>query len=561
MKNRKILSLLAFLSISFAVFANNDKGIEFYKAGMYEAAKNFFLQQKSENPDEQAVAAYYLGLIYTKEQNANAAVAEFKRAINIAPKLPYGYIGQGRVELKNNVKEAEKLFKQAEGLGKKNADVQVQIADAYFANNMIAKATSTLEKAKKINKEFADIYLLEGDMIIKSNVNGENIGKAMNRYDDADYFSKNTSKLAFVKLAQMYRLQNRQDLALNKINAALALDNDYLPAYIVLGDIKNSQKRYKEAIEAYEKVIATCEPPIEVFETYAQALYLDNQFDKSLQKIQMVFTQKTNNATLRRLEAYNLYELGEYNDGVQKMEKFMVSVPQDKHIYLDFITLGRLYTKQNNYDKAIENFNKAIALDTENPDTYKEIALVYSSAGQYDEALSSFEKYFELNPNYLNIELYLYSEICINAADAICFEVSDALSKEIIEAKRALLEKYVEKGVWANTELIKRAPDSYLGYFGRANIYARVDTYMQRAGQNIEGMAKPFYDEAIEFMINNNADSKLNNYIVQSYQYLRSYYYIKKDTKSMIEVVKKILAIDPNNARAREDAKILKIKI
>ena len=549
-----------FLSVSLAIFANNDKGIEFYKAGMYEAAKSVFLQQKSQNADEQAITAYYLGLIYANEQNA-AAEAEFQKAVEIAPKSPYGYIGQGRLGLKSNQKAAEALFKKAEGLGKKNADVQVQIADAYFANNMIAKAEIALEKAKKINKDFADIYLLEGDMIIKQNVNSETIGSAINKFQDAEYFSKNTSKLALIKLAQMNRLQNRQDLALNKVNAALALDKEYLPAYIVLGNIKYGQSRYKEAIDAYEKVIVAVEPPIEVYENYAQTLYFDKQYKESLAQIQKVLAQKPDNAVLHRLEAYNQYELEKYEEGLQKMEKFLSSIPKDKQIYLDFITLGRFYVKQKNNAKAIENFNKAIALDAQKPDSYKEIALAYSSVDNYDDALSNFEKYFELTPNYFNIDLYLYSEICIGAADAVCKDVSATLPKEVIDAKRALLEKYVEKGAKANAELMQRASDSYLGYFGRAKIYSLIDTFTQKAGQEVEGVAKPHYEEAIEFMLKNNANNELNKNIIESYSYLRSYYLVKKDTKSTIEIVKKILVIDPNNARAKDDAKALKIKI
>jgi len=298
-----------------------------------------------------------------------------------------------------------------------------------------------------------------------------------------------------------------------------------------------------------------------VYENYAQTLYFDKQYNKSLQEIEKVLAQKQDNATLHRLEAYNHYELQNYAQGLQKMESFLASIPKEKRIYLDYLTLGRFYTKQKEYDKAIENLNTAISLDSKNPDGYKEIAAAYSSAEKYDESLKNFETYFELNPNYFNIDLYQYSEVCIDASRAICSEISSTQPKEVIAAQKTLLEMYVEKGAKANTDLIQRAPESHLGYYERANTYAFLDTYAQKTGQNIEGVAKPYYEEALEFMLKNNEKGDLNSKIVGCYNYLRSYHYVKKDTKSMIEVVKKILAIDPTNERAKADAKALKIKI
>ena len=569
MKNRKILSLLAFLSISFAVFANNGKGIEFYKAGMFDAAKSVFLQQTGQTPDEQAIAAYYLGLIYANEQNVTAAAAQFQIAVEIAPKSPYGYIGQGRLALKNDLKAAEALFKKAEGLGKKNADVQVQIADAYFANNMIAKAETALEKAKKVNNSFTDIYLLEGEMLLKQ-TNSETISEAITRFNDAEYYGETTSKpnkLAFLKLAQMYKMQNRQDKSLESINKAIALDKDYLPAYIMLGDILLSQGKTKEAIAAYEKVINAVEAPIEVFESYAQTLYFDKQFEKSLEKIQMVLAQKPDNAVLHRLEAYNLYELERHEEGLQKIEKFLSSIPQNKHIYLDFITLGRFYTKQKNYEKAMESFNKAIALDAEKPEIYKEMALSQSSfeLKNYEDAIRNFDKYFELNQNVLPSELIAYADICKKGAIEILTSYDKNTPAEENAAKKQLFNNYIEKGVKAYSdfiELVREISPNLLptGFMGKADLYSMVDEFERTETGKMNGIAKPYYEEALVFMLENNAEGRFNRDIVNSYLYIAAYYVINKDTKNALDFYDKILVIDSENKTAIDNSKLLRRK-
>ncbi|MDR2962214.1 MAG: hypothetical protein LBU90_01010 [Bacteroidales bacterium] len=560
MKHR-LLALVAFLSFSAALIAGNNTGIEFYKAGMYDAAKQSFLQQSDLSADDQVVMHYYMGLIFSKEQNAASAALEFQKATELAPKSPYGYIGQARLVLATDAKAGEALLKQAEGLGgKKNAEVLVQIAAAYAANSMFAKAQAALDKAKVANQKFVDAYLLEGDMILQQyGVTSEAIGKAIQKYEDADFFSDNTSKLALVKLAKLYNLMQAQALAMEKINKALALDSNYLPAYIALGDVKYEQSWYKDAITAYEKVITAVPVPVEVSENYAKALYFDKQYQKSLDEIQKVLQQKPDNATLHRLEAYNLYELGQYQEGLQKMQAFMASIPVDKQIYLDFITLGRFNAKLKNFDAAIANFNKAMTLDPSQADTFKELALVFAAQKQYDESIAMFEKYFSLTPAVLPSALISFAEVNKNAAIAL-FVANRDNAKALI-ANQAQFDTYIETGAQAYSKFIELAPELQAGWMGRANIYALVDAYQKEITGTHGGVARPYYDEALNFMLNNNADGRYNSDIIDSYFYIAGYYIINNNTKSAVEYYKKILAIDPKNAEVLKILKQLNIKV
>ncbi|MCL2327666.1 MAG: tetratricopeptide repeat protein [Bacteroidetes bacterium] len=556
---RKIVSLVAFLSISVAVvFANNDKGIEFYKAGMYEAAKDEFLQQSGQSIDEQVIAAYYLGLIYANEQNIEAAAAQFQKAIDLNPKSPYGYIGKGRLELKNNVKAGEALLKQAESLDKKNAAVLVKIAEAYFANNIIAKVQPLLEKAKVADKKNVDIYLLESEVILSKGKDSETIGKAINKVGDAKFFSENKDKVVLVKLAQLYRMVGGLSLALDEIKLALAIDANFPPANTELGNIKYTQGRYKEAVEAYEKALtAGVKVPDEYYENYAYALYFDKQYEKSLQEIVKKLALKPNNTTLLRLQAYNLYELARYEEGLAKMENFFATVPQDKQIYLDFITLGQLQVKLEKYDSAIKSFNKAIALDAEKNEPYKELAFTYIAMKNFEEAVKYFEKYFEMTPKPMPSDLNTFGEMNTKAAGTIFNNSKDV---KALQANQQNFNMYIEKGAKAFSDFIAIAPEFYLGYYNRAKLYEYVDIYEYAMTNKNRGVALPYYEEAIEAMSKDNADGKFNRTIADLYNSIARYYIQNDDTKNTIEYFKKALAIDPTNAKAKEMLTQLKVK-
>jgi len=444
-------------------------------------------------------------------------------------------------------------------MGKKNADVLVKIAEAYFANNMIAKVQPLLEKAKVADKKNVDIYLLEAEIVLTKGKDSETIGKAINKVGDADFFSNSGDKVVLVKFSQLYRMVGGMNLALEKVNKALAIDNSFPPANTELGNIKYAQAKYKEAIEAYERALATgVKVPVEYYESYTYALFFDKQYEKSLQEVEKNLLLKPNNVTLLRLQAYNMYELGQYEGGLAKMKNFFATVPQDKQITLDFITLGRFQTALKNHNGAIESFNKAIARDAQATDVYKELSLTYSAMENYDEAIKNFEKYVGLTKNVLPSEWNALGQLYTDAAVAIYWANKD--NAKALQTNQSRFDSYIEKGAKVYSDLITLVPKLHVGYTGRAYIYSLVDTYENAITGKHKGVAIPYYEEALNFMLANNADGRFNSSIVDAYLYFAGYYVKNDDTKNAVEYYKKVLAIDPANERAISTLKQWKVK-
>ena len=77
-----------------------------------------------------------------------------------------------------------------------------------------------------------------------------------------------------------------------------------------------------------------------------------------------------------------------------------------------------------------------------------------------------------------------------------------------------------------------------------------VDDYERAGNGKVPGIAKASFEEAIEKMLAQNGDQKLNNNIIEGYNYLSAYYISNGDVKSTIDVNQKILLINPNDERA-----------
>ena len=558
--NRKkvlILSGVFFFAATCMFAGSNDKGIEYYRAELYGAAKIFFLAQTNQSAADQAENYYYLGETYYKLAQEDSASYYFQKSMSALPDYPFGYIGAGKLELKKgNAKAADDLLKRANSLAKKDPSVQTAIAEVYTNIGDYTNAQLALEKARKINSKYSGIYLVEGDMLMKQGKTGD----ACARYDNAILFN-NTDKVSYLKLAQVYKDINTA-MSLQYLDKLVALDPDYIPAYAVYGDIYREEGKYVDALNAYEKFIAIQGVPLLQEERYAQLLFFTEQYPKALEQIKYVLSKDPNNLVMKRLLAYNNYRLGNYGEGYKLMVEFLKEMPKERHIYQDYMYLGQLALKEKQPNEALNAFQKAIDMDSTKTDIYKQTASAASNAGLYPEAIGYYEKCLALDPSADASDYYNYGRACMSAAAYYIDPANEAsvTTPDAVAAYEAAFKGYVQKGDAAFAEVAKRKPDVPYGYMGRANINSLLDKYDGDKTGKVVGYAKPLFEAALPVLLNNNADGARNSDILTAYRYLVSYYYTIDDIPNVIDYSKKILDVNPNDDTAKKTLTALKVK-
>jgi len=558
MNKRKLIIFagIFFLAVT-NVFAGNEKGIEYYKADLFGAAKTFFLQQTNQSPAEQAESYYYLGQTYYQLNQEDSASYYYRKAIELFPEYPFGYIGEGKLQLKKgDAKGADDLFKKANSFAKKDPSVQTGIAEVYVLVGDYESAKAALEKARKINNKFSGIYLVEGDMLMKQG----KVGDACARYENAILFNK-SDKAAYLKLAQVYKDIN-STVAIQYLDKLVALDPNYIPAYAVYGDIYREGGMYKNALDAYEKFIAIPGVPLLQYERYAQLLFFTNQYDKALSQINYVISQDPNNLVMKRLEAYNNYRLGNYDVGFKQMNQFLKDMPKERHIFQDYMYLGQLAMKEKQWEQANNAFRKALELDSTKTEIYKEMAAAASNSNLYPETVKYYEKYLASESSADANDYYSFANANYSAAIYYVTPENVPTSPDALSAFEASFRSYVEKGDKAYAEVIRRKPDLYYGYLGRANINSLLDKYeIDRTGKMTRGYAKSFFEDALPILLNTNSDGSKNRFLIDAYRYLANYYLaVENNTNLVGDYNKKILEIDPNDDAAKKTLQLLKIK-
>lgn len=97
-------------------------------------------------------------------------------------------------------------------------------------------------------------------------------------------------------------------------------------------------------------------------------------------------------------DAYDANSANDNTMGGKAMNKYEYATELDKSSSFAWIKMGRLWTRGQKYDLAIENFNKGIALEPNNAILYKELGEAYYLSKQYDKTLTNFQKYIDLSP-------------------------------------------------------------------------------------------------------------------------------------------------------------------
>jgi len=170
----------------------------------------------------------------------------------------------------------------------------------------------------------------------------------------------------------------------------------------------------------------------------------------------------------------------------------------------ELINKAKQEIDKKDFKNAIESCNRAIELDKNFLDGYYCTGIAYSNERKYDMAIKSFEKAVSLDPNHIDS----WNNI------GVAYEHLNNLDK----AKHAY-----EKTLEIN-------PDYYIAFFNIANIFKQTESY----------------DEAIE---NYTKATNLKPDFAKAWFFMGCSYFDKKEYNEAIIQIKKAIKLDPNLAQ------------
>lgn len=516
---KKGLILTLFAAIFGMLSASNKAAIDYYESGDLKKAKTILMS--SSNLD--ATDCYYLGLIYLKENNKNAAQESFNNGLKLDPSNSYNKVGLAAVNMSSDIKTAQKELMDISKLFKKDPKMLVAIAEAYALNNNSVQMSLFLDKAKKADKKSALPYIFEGEQLMDQGNNNE----AAVRFETALYFDPN-SKIALVKLAQLY-VGTRKQIAFDYLDKATKLDPNYEYGWITQADLRYKNGFYPEAKAAFEMYMSLIKPQPEDYQTYGEILYFNKDYNGALNAL----ANAPVNTVSNRLKLYSMYDLNRFDEAMPLAQTLINTTNPSELIWQDYNYYAQLLNKTKDYPNAAKYYELAYQKDTTKLNTLADVARNYEKALDYPNAVKYYQKLIDKNPNLTLGDLYSLGSAYYNAG------TNTTVTPDAVQRM-----DYLSKANDAFAKIVENFPDNYLGYLLQARANSAMDP------ETTKGLAKPYYEKALEMMLPNQTERK--NDILEVYQYL-GIYYLKTDNYPQSRAYwVKVLELDPTNSIAQQ---------
>ena len=470
---------------------------------------------------------YYLGLGYIIQGDLDKALATFEKGMKNDDKDPLPVAGKGHVLIlqKKTAEGKAHLAEAAEMNRRKTAAQWEAIGRAYLADNkFLLDAISALQKAKDIDNGDREVHLLLGDAYLLQNQGGPSV-TSYERAAGAD--PKWATPL--YKIAKVYQRSRNDAIVMDFLTRAVTVDPEFAPAWHDLAEIYYMSKEPAKAVDAMQKYLAITEKPGEARFQLAFFHVMNKDYEKANAVFKEVLNDKNASATAYKFYGRSLLEQRKYDEAKSVFEKyFQIATPKEIQSS-DYAAYGKLLLELKQDSLANEAFVKGLALDTakQDFDLMELHAETYRKRQKFEEAAAAYEEM---------VNAKRAGETAPSAYDLFWMGWSNYYATDFHKADTAF------------TKLTEEQPASSLGYLWAAKARVQIDS----TGE--QGLAVPMYEKYLELALANPSSlEKEKKNIIEAYDYLGTYALHHKDNVAeATDYFKKILALDPDNSRAKE---------
>ena len=557
-------------------------GIEYYKVGQYDNAKELLLRNIDDPSTNKAEAYFYLGCIGLYTDNYEEAEKNFDAGIAADPEYGYNYVGMGELELrrgklstdkdaaKNAEKAAKKLFDEGKDLcGKKDDAVVVAIARAYYNVDPVKYADEiedAKKDAKKRDKQSADLYVFEGDILADK----QQWGSAASWYEMVMRSGKDNIE-AYVKYANTYfyvnpdvAIQTLEDLVASKPNSALAQRE--------LAEKYYKDDQWTKAAEKYGIYMQNPNHFKQDENRYAGLLFYGKRYQESYDLAAKIISEHAAGDAdvfyMKRLQLYNLVAMAQEaeNDStaaaqlwnradVLAKEFLSMNVPAGaKYEPKDYSDYAVVLAALGDIPGSVEMYKKAYDANPEKVDLLKNASDACTDAKDYENAAKFYQMYVD-KADYKTNDLFVLSGRYLNwGVTTPDTTATDSIEREEAFKKALEYAEKVDSIVPNDLRILSRIANIHVGhesgFSGRD--YARYAEAMPTYDAILAILdADPKYKDP------NNADNEIAMYI-EIFRYKAVHYYLNKDQENMKLYYQKWLEVDPTNDALRQYIETLK---
>lgn len=504
-----------------------DEGLKYLENENFSAAVNAFISLASKDP-ENPLYPYYLGEARYQMEDFAGAEKAYADGLKISSKCAECAIGMGKIKLdQNKIEEAESLFDGAIKANKKSASILALVGVAYLTskNPTPVKAIEYLIKSRDMDPKVASTWTQLGNAYMLK----DDLGNAMSTFETAVEKDKNNLH-AYMSMAKMWASTQQADLAIQKLEGALALSPDYAPAYKSLYELYIRTRKMEKVTPLLTRYVSLVGDDVEARVRLVKFLcFQAKDYDKAILEGEKLLLTNPEQYTLHRWLAWSYGEKEQYPLSFEHSKKLFAACSADPNRKLfpsDNEYFAKAAFKTGNLEEAAVAYEKIIL---ENPskaaEIYANFAKSYFDSKNYNQAIVYFTKKSAVKP--------------LNSAELYYLGLAQFYTENLTAADSSF-----EKVLAAN-------PNYPQGWYMRIRIANKLDT----STVNMSFLAKPLHEKYIEYAVTDSLKYRKN--LIDSYNYLGYYYVQKEDYDMAKQFYSKALGLDPADMASLKAMEVL----
>jgi tetratricopeptide (TPR) repeat protein len=358
--------------------------------------------------DRTAKMDYALGMSYDQLKQNKNAIDAYSKAFDMEPDNLDAERGLAQALLNDNqLGPALKHFEAISTADPQDAQTYLRISEIERRQGHYEQALTTLKKAKALASDSLEIGFNEA-LIDDSLGHYDEAAQALQQlvkestHPDGQYADaeKNNRSIFLDRLANIYREQNKTDLAVQTYQQMIAMGGEYAErGYQGQVDAYRDAKEYDKATQVAQQA-AQAMPKDKTIQLMLAGQLADT--GKAEEGIKLAKAQLRGNSSDREVNlglAQIYTRLRRWKEAADEIDAADVySTKQDDKIYIYFLR-GALDERQKHYDSAEEQFRKILAIDPNNSMTLNYLGYMLGDRGvKLDDALGMVQKAVQLDP-------------------------------------------------------------------------------------------------------------------------------------------------------------------
>ncbi|WP_158941589.1 tetratricopeptide repeat protein [Granulicella sp. S190] len=449
-----------------------------------------------------ADAAYRAGQAALARKDLTEAQADFEQVTRLAPQAEQGHSALGAVLVNNgHMHEGIRELEKALAIKATDSTAQMNLAMAYQQTGASEKAIplfAKLEAEARSQKHVLPSYVLAG--YARSLAANQKIELAIAKMKAALANDSQNAEL-HDELGSLYAQQKEWSRAQEEFATAISLNPNMATAHLHLGLVVRGQGG-ENWMSELERASELAPEDAQVAMELGNALAAEGKDDQAIAVFRHVLEKNLNSIAVSYQLALALQRSNNVQEAIALLEKVIAAEPKNAEALTN---LGMALCQAQQAKAAVPILQRATSLEPESVTAHQNLAAAYVQLSQFSDAATELHQALKLSPDapQLHYNLGLALKMQDDAAGAIPeLETAQRLDPSAAEAPYLLGILYMQNGRYeeAAREMnlsLKIHPENGEGWATLGSIYDKLNklpeatTALREAIRQLPGQPDP----------------------------------------------------------------------